>query len=105
MRLKSLAVAVAIMLYTTVCIADDGNKVTGNIDQTEQIKILADQLSGLRVEVLNWQKKYYQEKSTAMQLRSINGLMQVPEFIDLQQTIQDLDKKIKQLQLVGGQIQ
>ena len=74
-------------------------------EQKDNTAILADAIRALRAEVLNWQKKYHMERYTNMQLRAINSLCITQEFVDNQQTIIDLQKKIQQQQLIGGQIQ
>ena len=73
-------------------------------EKKDQIQELASVIHGLRIEVLNWQKKYYIEVSNNMQLRAMNNLWQTPEFVNNYKQILDTDKTLKQQQLVGGEI-
>lgn len=64
-------------------------------ENTEGEAILA-----LRVELLNWKKKYYIEHSITMQLRVLNELWNNPEFQESQKKARELDKQLKKLMLL-----
>lgn len=102
MRLKSLTVAVAIMLCTTVSFSGE-NKVTKKVENYENMMALADTIRALNIEKLNWEKKYYQEKAKRLQAVATNLLWENQEFRETWQLMIDTDKKIKQMQLVGAE--
>jgi len=64
-------------------------------ENTEGEAVLA-----LRIELLNWKKKYYIEHSITMQLRVLNELWNNPEFQESQKKARELDKQLKKLMLL-----
>lgn len=103
--MKKIAAVVALAFIVFLPPAWGGEKkVTGKIEQKDQMLEMANAMRALRAEVLNWQKKYHMERYTNMQLRAINSLCITQEFVENQQAILDLQKKIQQQQLIGGQI-
>jgi hypothetical protein len=98
---RILVAVVAVMLLVGVAVAGDKAKASPTDKQNKEV---ADTIIALKAEVLNWQKKYYVEKSTRLQLQAMNNLCTTPEFIDNYGLILETDKKLKQTQLVGGEI-
>lgn len=106
MRLKKAMVigAAIVMAAVLPCVALGGeNKVTKKVEDYDSVMALAETIRGLRAELLNWQKKYYVEKSTRLQLQAMNTLCTNPEFHENYGLIMETDKKLKQTQLVGGE--
>lgn len=63
-------------------------------------KDVAIMLLGLKLKSLNWEKKYYIEKSLTMQLKALNQLYSTSEFRGIQGKIEKLDQQLKRLSIL-----
>jgi hypothetical protein len=69
------------------------------IAQNENEEV-ADPILGLKLEMLNWKKKYYLEHSLALQLKAMNQVWNDVEFQETQRQIRETDGQLKQLTIL-----
>lgn len=66
-------------------------------DRIDTIKASA--IIPLKLELLEWKLKYYQEKTISIQLRAMIQVWNQVEFQEIQKTIRETDQAIKHLLL------
>lgn len=96
---KSLVLSVFLLFCASFAFAESEEELLNEVEQVQaEIQLdTGNALLGLKIEVLNWKKKYYIEHSLFMQLREMNRLWGTPEFQEVQREIRGLDRELKRL--------